>query len=154
MATTLHTVRSNEAGDAGSPAPLPLLVRLAAEGAQPDQVAEAAVREWKQVHDALAPLIGQSGAAALYRRTLHLARADRPWLDPAFLGAVTPGDFSAYRDALARQDSAIAAGAHDETQRALRGLLINLIGPSLTERLLRAAAVSPSAGKAVQDLPR
>jgi hypothetical protein len=151
MATPLHTVRANDAEAGGSPQPVPLLVRLAAEGALPSQVADAAVREWKQVHDALAPLIGQSGATALYRRAVHLARADRPWLDPAFLGAVTPGDFSAYRDAMAQQDSAIAAGAHDETQRALRALLINLIGPSLTARLLQAAAVSPSAGKAVQD---
>ncbi|MBG9389288.1 hypothetical protein [Caenimonas aquaedulcis] len=132
-------------------APTPPLLRLAADGARPGQVADAAVREWNYVHGALSPLIGQRGAASLFRRVLHLARADRPWLDAAYLGNSGPGDFASFHAALSRQESLIAAGAHDEMLRALRGLLANLIGLSLTDRLLPATSSSPSAGPAVQD---
>jgi len=125
---------------------------LAAGGATPDQVADAAVSVWRAVHAALSPVIGAAGVAALYKRTLHLQREDRPWLDDAYYGAVKPGDFTSLRSSLSRQDSVIAAGAHDAMIRSLVGLLSELIGPSLTQRLLQPVWPSPTAGNPMQDL--
>src|SRR5690606_34141348 len=130
MPAPLHDISRTQDGRRTAAPPL---LHLAAERARPAQVADAAVREWRYVHDALSPLIGQRGAAALYRRTLHAARADRPWLDAAYLGAVEPGDFSSFHAALSQQDGVVAAGAHDGLLRALRDLLANLIGQSLTD---------------------
>ena len=57
---------------------------MAVGGADAVQIADAAVAIWARVHAALAPLIGQRGSAALYKRSLHLARADYSWLVAAF----------------------------------------------------------------------
>ncbi len=106
---------------------------------------------WDAVHAALAPVIGQGGVAALYKRALHLARNDYPWLAAAYDAAAAPGDFSSLRAALCGQDAATAAAAHDTLMRTLNDLLVSLIGPSLTERLLKPASQPHSAGTAVQD---
>ena len=105
------------------------------------------------MHAALSPVIGQAGVAALYRRALHLSSADYPWLAAAYEGATTPGDFTAFREALAGQTSAVAGAAHDAMLQTLQRLLANLIGPSLTARLLEAVWPVPTntAGPAVQD---
>jgi hypothetical protein len=114
-------------------------------------VADAAVAAWSAVHAALAPVIGQGGVTALYKRSLHLTRTDHPWLASAWEGAVTPGDFMSLRAALALQDAVVAAAAHDTMLRTLHDLLTTLIGPSLTTRLLISASAFPIAGPAVQD---
>lgn len=102
---------------------------------------------------ALSPVIGRGGVAALYRRALHLARNDYVWLAPACEGAVTPGDLSSLRAALCAQDAVTAAAAHDTIMRTLNDLLATLIGPALTERLLKPAPHSISAGLAGQEAP-
>lgn len=96
-------------------------------------------------------MIGQGGVAALYKRTLHLASIDHPWLAAAYQGAGLPGDFTSLRAALSQQDSISAAAAHEAMVRILRDMLANLVGPSLTGRLLQAVWAPPSAGNAVQD---
>jgi hypothetical protein len=103
------------------------------------------------VHAALAPVIGQGGVAALYRRTLHLTRDAYPWLVTASEGATRPGDFISLRAALSQQDAVIAAAAQAAMLQTLRDLLTKLIGSSLTGRLLEAVWTPPSAGNTVQD---
>jgi len=123
----------------------------AADGANAGQIADTAVAIWAAVDGALAPVIGPRGSAALYKRSLHLARADFPWLAAAYEGAVDPGDFGALRAALAKQDAPAAAAAHDATLQIFHDLLADLIGRSLTQRLLQSVWESPSSGNAVQD---
>ncbi|WP_053076534.1 hypothetical protein [Caenimonas sp. SL110] len=123
-----------------------------ADDATAQATADAAVAAWTALHDALAPVIGQGGAAALYKRALHLARVDYPWLAAAYEGAATPGNFSSLHAALAAQDTPVAAAAHATIVRTLNDLLSTLIGPSLTERLLKPASHLLSAGPAVQDV--
>lgn len=96
-------------------------------------------------------MIGQRGSAALYQRSLHLARADYPWLGAAYEGAAERGEFDALRSALAQQTPEHAAAAHDSLLQTFIDLLADLIGESLTQRLLQAAWDSPSSGHAVKD---
>ena len=127
------------------------LVPLAAGGADARQVARAAVAIWRAIDEALSPVIGPRGSSALYRRSLHLVRGAFPWLAAAYEGATQPGDFSALEAALSQQTSKTAASAHDALVHTFHDLLADLIGRSLTQRLLQAVWEPPSSGTAVQD---
>ncbi len=124
---------------------------LAADGASALQIADAAVAIWSSVHIALFPLIGQRGSAALYKRSLHLAQSKCPWLAAAYSGATKPGDFASLHLVLSQQSAVAAAGAHDAMVQTHHDLLSDLIGRSLTDRLLQTVWESPSNGSAVQD---
>ena len=127
------------------------LETAAADGADARQIADIAVATWRAIDAALSPVIGPRGSAALYKRSLHLARADYPWLAAAYEGAVHPGDFAALHTALAQRDAPGAAAAQDAVLKIFHDLLADLIGRSLTQRLLQSVWQPPSSGNAVQD---
>ncbi len=110
---------------------------MAAAGADAGQIAGEAVAAWDAMHRAMAPVIGARGSAALYHRTLHVARATYPWLGAPCDTAAEPGDFAPLRDALASRTAVEAAAAHDGMLRAFLDLLATLIGAPLTARLLQ-----------------
>ena len=124
---------------------------LAAGGADARKIADAAIAAWTAIDGALAPIVGPRGIAALYRRSVHLAVADHPWLAVAYEGALQPGDFNSLRAALSQQTAQNAAAAHDAMLKTFQDLLDNLIGRSLTQRLLQSVQDQPSSGDAVQD---
>jgi hypothetical protein len=124
---------------------------IPAEGANPQGIADSAVAVWTAIDGALSPVVGPRGNAALYKRSLHLARVQYPWLAAAYEGALQPGDFSALRTALSEQTASHASEAHDALLGIFNDLLADLIGRSLTRRLLQAAWSPNSYGNAVQD---
>jgi hypothetical protein len=124
---------------------------IPADDSNPQGVADGAVAVWTAIDGALSPVIGARGNGALYKRSLHLARAQHPWLAAAYEGAVQPGDYSALRAALAQQTAADATRAQEALLRIFNDLLADLIGRSLTSRLLQAAWSPNSYGNAVQD---
>ena len=136
--------------DADSPHPMSLSP-LAAAGADAERVAAISVAIWAAIHAALSPVVGARGSAALFKRSLHLASRGHPWLTSAYEGSSQAGDFTALRMALSKQDGATAGAAHDAMQRLFHDLLAELIGRSLTHRLLQAAWELPTSGSAVQD---
>jgi hypothetical protein len=99
----------------------------------------------------LSTVIGQRGSAALYERSLHLAQAAYPWLGAAYESAAEPRRFGALHAALVQQTPEHAAAAHDFLLHTFVTLLTDLIGASLTRRLLQAAWEPPSSGPAVED---
>jgi hypothetical protein len=124
---------------------------IPADGSDPQGIADGAVAVWTAIDGAMSPVIGARGNAALYKRSLHLARAQHPWLAVAYEGAVQPGDYTALRAALAHQTATEASQAHEALLRIFNDLLADLIGRSLTKRLLQAAWSPNSYGNAVQD---
>lgn len=133
---------------------LPIVKRLgpvAASGSDGAKIADASAAAWAAVDGALSPIIGPRGVAALYRRSLHLALEDHPWLAAAYEGARQPGDFASLRAALSQQTAQNAAAAHDAVLTTFQDLLDSLIGRSLTQRLLQNVGEQPSSGAAVQD---
>lgn len=110
---------------------------MAAAGADAGQIAGEAVAAWDAIHRAMAPVIGPRGSAALYHRTLHVARTTYPWLGAPCEAAAEPGDFAPLRRALASQAAVDAAAAHDSMLRTFFELLASLIGEPLTARLLQ-----------------
>ncbi|HEY9199595.1 MAG TPA: hypothetical protein VIR60_09525 [Gammaproteobacteria bacterium] len=124
---------------------------MAAQGASVEEIAEAAVATWRNIDAALSPIIGQRGVAALYKRSLHLSRAHHPWLTTAAESTPQPDDFTALQTATAQQTTADAMAANDALLQNFTDLLANLIGASLTERLLRSVWDHPSSGHAVPE---
>jgi hypothetical protein len=121
------------------------------------QVGAIAASVWRRIEDALWPIIGHAGMAALFKRSLYLARGEHPCLGTMFDAPCVPSDFPLLRETLARQSDADAAATHAGLLRIFLDLLSNLIGASLTERLLRSVWDNPSGdntlsgGAAVQD---
>lgn len=130
------------------------LAHLSEFGPDAAQVAGTAIAIWGQVDTALSSIIGQRGMAALYKRSLFLTRAAHPCLMAAYDGTLTPGDFSALQTALTACSSADATAAASALLRTFHDLLSQLIGASLTERLIGFIWHHPSNGTAVQDTPQ
>jgi hypothetical protein len=118
------------------------------------QVADSAMATWREISAALIPIIGQRGMAALYKRSLHLTRSAYPWLDGVHNSALAPADFGGLRKALSQQTAPDAAAASETLLQNFHALLSSLIGPSLTERLLRPAHANTTSAAQAQDTPR
>jgi hypothetical protein len=129
----------------------PTFARLTAKGAQPEQVAEAAVSAWRDIDAALSPVVGKRGVAALYARSLHLTCASHPCLAGVQDSALSIVEFDSLHAALSRQTASNAAAASAALLQTFTELLTKLIGASLTERLLRPVWHNPSSGDAAQD---
>jgi len=115
------------------------------------QIAEAVVATWQEMDAALTPIIGQRGVAALYKRSRHLTSSLYPWLTGLHEGARAAIDLAALEAAIARQSSADAAAGGDALLRTFHELLSSLVGPSLTERLLRSAWADSLSGPPAKD---
>ena len=103
--------------------------------------AQAIITAWHAIDDALTPVIGARGLVALYQRSLHLTAAN-PGLAAAVGAdklalnlAATPAQLQAL---IARQSPADAAAIGTTFLQVFYSLLSSLVGPSLTDRLLRA----------------
>ncbi len=129
---------------------LPLASRVDAD-ADPEQIATAVFAIWIEIDDALTPIVGPQGLVALYRRTVHLAAAQYPWLAGRDEGVLTDTDPAVLKSVLAQRSSAEAAAGGSAFLHIFHELLASLIGPSLTARLLRSVWESPSSGRTAQD---
>ncbi len=126
----------------------PLAHRVAA-GADAAQIASAVVNVWHEIDDALTPIVGAGGVVALYQRSLHLTAAAYPGLALKANG----GGPAQLQSLLAQQNPADAAASGSAFLLTFHGLLSSLVGPSLTERLLRSVWAPLSSGPPPQDSP-
>lgn len=110
----------------------------AADAGAIEQAADAAIAAWHGWGTALEPVIGRRGFAALYQRSLQLARREHPWLPVPAEDLPTGADFSALRVALLSQPADLAATGGRALQATFSGLLARLIGEPLLARLLDA----------------
>jgi hypothetical protein len=120
-------------------------------GASSQEVAALVATTLRGLDQALAPIVGQRGMAALYKRSVHLSRPTHPWLPVAEEGAESKMDVAALSAALAKRSSAEAADAGTELLASFRALLTTLIGESLTERLLRPVWANLLSGTSARD---
>lgn len=106
---------------------------------------------WQQIDATLSPILGQRGVTALYQRSLHLASAPHPWLAGTQQDLQAAMDLDALKMAIAQRSPADAAAAGGHLLQTFHGLLASLVGPSLTERLLRPVWTHPSSAAPTQD---
>ena len=115
------------------------------------QIAQAWVGVWQEIERALTPIVGSGGVAALYRRSLHLAGADHPWLEVGIDRVGTGIDLPALQAAMAQRDSADATAGGRALLQSFRDLLTSLIGGDLSEQLLGAVWADHSSRLAAKD---
>ena len=120
-------------------------------GDGPEQTVETIAAIFREIDQALTPIIGPRGVAALYKRSLHLASQTYPWLSIPHEGVPTAMDVTALTTALARRTRAEAAFAGALVLQTFYELLTTLVGPSLTERLLRSVWANFLGGAPVPD---
>ena len=130
------------------PAPL---ARRVGDDATAAEIAAAVVAIWQEIDAALTPILGRGGVAALYRRALYLTGPAHPWLALRREDQSTGADLAALQAALSQQSSAVAAAGGNDFLQTFHKLLASLVGPSLTERLLRSVWEKPSSGSPAQD---
>lgn len=130
-----------------------VLTHRVGEGADAAQVAEAIASIWQELDSALGPILGRRGVAALYKRSLYLTGQARPGLAGLHEGVLAAMDLAALKAAFARESAAGAASGGGELLQTFYGLLTSLVGPSLTERLLRSVWAPFLNGPPAQDNP-
>lgn len=106
---------------------------------------------WRAIDTVLSPIVGQRGVAMLYKRSLYLVSSAHPWLVGLHEGNQTTMDLAALESVFAQQSSQHASIAGGAFLQAFHELLSSLIGPSLTERLLRPVWAPFSSGPSAQD---
>ena len=124
------------------------LSKCAAAGWDTVSLITKVVSVWRDIDTALAPIIGHRGVAALFGRSLHLTRADYPWLTAQNANTPDRIDFALLQSALSEQTSTDVVALNDALLRKFAELLSNLIGVSLTELLLRPVVDIHSTGDA------
>jgi hypothetical protein len=128
-----------------------LLAGAVSDGVSAKQVAAMVASAFRGIDQALVPIIGQRGVAALYKRSVQLASHVHPWLPRPREGVHPPMDVSALTTELALQSPASAAAAGDQLLQTFGELLISLIGSSLTDRLLRPVWATLLSGASAQE---
>lgn len=127
------------------------LIRRADDGASAAHITHSIIAAWQEIDAALTPIIGRGGVAALYKRSVYLNTPTYPWLSDTHEGVPTCIDLGPLRAALEQQDSSTLAAAGGALLQTLNDLLASLVGPSLTERLLRSVWANAFRGAPAQD---
>ena len=128
----MHTDRQAEQRIAAA------LAQSAGAEATAAQVSDEVVAAWRAIDAALRTVVGQRGVAALYRRSIHLACKQHGCLDDAVGSAESVVDTDLLKAALCRLSAHDAAATGAAVFQTFYELLTTLVGPSLTERLLRS----------------
>jgi len=102
-------------------------------------VSEASSALWQALSAGLVQIIGQEGFNALYDRSLHEASSNCAWLRPELGLATGLSRLEHLRAALASRHADDARRATVLQLSSFTALLSSLIGPHLTDHILRAA---------------
>lgn len=92
----------------------------------------------KEIGQALAPIVGQGGVAALYKRSLLLTAREHPMLSGLHADVHTVMDVSPLASRLTSLSQSDVARVGAALLLSFYELLGSLVGTSLTERLLRS----------------
>ena len=102
------------------------------------ETAAAVAALCEEIGQALAPIVGQGGVAALYKRSLFLTARDHPMLSGLHADVQGVMDVSPLTSRLTSLSQSDAARVGAALLLSFYELLGSLVGSSLTERLLRS----------------
>lgn len=106
-------------------------------GKDAEQTIDIVMRSWKEIDRVMRTIIGKGGIDALFHRSIEITAVAYPWLAAASSDAQSVMDLDALRATLLKQETGHFAAASDALLLHFYQLLTNLIGLSLTDRLLR-----------------
>ena len=133
-----------------------LLAAQGGGGLPAAQTAQAVITAWHAIDDALTPVVGPRGSVALYLRALHLTATHAALAasgEPARQALIACATPALLQDWIARQSPADATTIGTTFLQVFYALLSSLVGPSLTERLLRAVWTPSPSPLSAQDTP-
>lgn len=130
-----------------------LLSRLGTEKASAQRIAAFAAETMHAIHLALAPVIGDKGVLALYRRSLFMISRDVPSAASFYREAHESSHYSTLQSAIAEQSASDALCIAEALFANIHAVLVSLIGAALTERLLHPMFDTSPNGNAVQEAP-
>ena len=99
-------------------------------------IADTIVAAWEGIGSIMQLIIGKSGFNKLFLRSIEFTGMSYPWL-AVWQKAQSEVDLKALHALLLRQDTTDFAAASDALLLNFLNMLVNMIGLSLTERLLR-----------------
>lgn len=114
------------------------LVQKASDGADALQLAEFIVSAWQAIEASLSPIIGQRSVAILYKRSFYLASRKHSWLMNMHEGMRTTMNLEALKADLVEHTNFEIAAAAGAALQMFYEVLTNLVGASLTEKLLQS----------------
>ncbi|WP_313918974.1 hypothetical protein [Tahibacter sp.] len=129
------------------------LIHRMGKGATASHIADAVVVVFQDIEASLTPVVGPGGMAALYQRSLYLAKTTFDWIDISAELPTSHVEFSTLRALLAQQSEEAALASGIEVLETFSRLLVSLIGFSLAQQLLGAVWIQPTAASPVQDAP-
>jgi len=106
-------------------------------GHDAEHVLNVIVQAWEAVGQAMRPVIGKGGVDALFHRSIEATAVLYPWIKTALCNNHPVMKLETLRSVLSEQEPAQFAAASDALLLQFHNLLANLIGLSLTERLLQ-----------------
>ena len=106
-------------------------------GFDAQNIADTVIAAWEGINAALQLIIGNHGVNALFHRTIEITAFSYPWLAETSDGMPSVMDLKCLRRVLLTQDTIHFAAASDSMLQQFHDVLTELIGLSLTERLLR-----------------
>ncbi len=109
----------------------------AGEGADAVEVADALVSILQDVDLALTPTLGRASVELIYQRCFLGSVRAHPWMVDALEGACSDMDLVALKSAFVQQRSADAIECGSAFLQSFYDLLVDCVGDSLTEGLLR-----------------
>ena len=118
----------------------------------PEHIIELVIACWKEIYRVLRPIIGKGGIDALFHRSIEITAQDYPWLAVASTDPQSAMDIDVLHQVLLKEDGSHFAGASDTLLLCFYSLLTNLIGLSLTDRLLRPVLDPLLNGTAIKDI--
>jgi hypothetical protein len=130
------------------------LLAKAAQGASASEVAQLVATSCFEIDKALTPIIGERGLTALLKRSLHTASVQQAWLSSCQETLDLKTDLPELMAAFSQQTPKVAALGGGLFLEQFHQLLTALVGPSLTERLLRSVWANFLSGSFAQDSPQ
>lgn len=112
------------------------LRRQAGDAVEASAVATATVAMWLEAAIRLTPVIGGEGVDMLFHRALHMSAKSYPWLVVTTKKSGRTELLVALQAHLSDRDAALTLEAGGTLLVTFADLLANLIGESLTDRLL------------------
>ena len=123
-------------------------------GATAAEIAAVMATLCQEINAALSPIVGGRGVAALHNRSHHLCANSHGWMAGLRDAPTSDAAFETLVALLAQREPGEALSGGEDYLRTFHDLLLSLIGPSLTERLLRTVWPPISSGTPAQDLSR
>ena len=117
----------------------------------PEAILDLIMRSWKEIDQALRPIIGRGGIEALFHRSAEITAEAYPWLTLSS-ESQPEMDLVTLCRVLSQQDAVHIGGAGDSLLLHFYCLLADLIGFSLTDRLLRPVLDPLLNGMATKDI--